>query len=254
MNVTDIINSLELPVSARVDQRVPKKLLLENGAITASDKRQITDGIEEIYWVAALKPTTVGVPEYRDDGREYLEIAILSLRLRSGAKNGRIAELVHRAIPYPVWLLILQDGRVTISLAHKRWAQNEMNKVVLEGEVFKIELENLLKMSVEVEKQFLDILSLMNQRRSNLMVLYQGWIDTLLALQVAHLTGVFVQIKTPEQATIRREALAQYNQLSRQIATLRSQAIREQQISRRVGLNMEIKCLEKKLDEALKNI
>ena len=47
---------------ARVDQRVPKKLLLEHGAPTAADKRQINDGIEELLWVAALKPTTIGVP------------------------------------------------------------------------------------------------------------------------------------------------------------------------------------------------
>ena len=61
---------------------MPKKLLLENGAPTAADKRQINDGIEELLWVAALKPTTIGVPEYRDDVREYLEIAVLSLVLR----------------------------------------------------------------------------------------------------------------------------------------------------------------------------
>ncbi len=34
--------------SARVDQRVPKKLLVENGAPTAADKRSIKDGIEEL--------------------------------------------------------------------------------------------------------------------------------------------------------------------------------------------------------------
>ncbi|MFN0222637.1 DUF4391 domain-containing protein [Paenibacillus sp. KR2-11] len=252
MNVTDIITSLELPVSALVDQRVPKRLLLENGAITASDKRLINDGIQEINWIAAIKPTTVGVPEYRDDGREYLEIAILSLTLRSQAKTGRIAELVHRAIPYPVWLLILQEEQVTISLAHKRWAQNEINKVVLEGEVVELGIESHLK--PEAKRGFLQALSLMNQRRTNLMVLYQGWIDTLLALQAAHLTGVFVQVNTTEHAALRREALAQYNHLSRQIATLRSQAIREHQINRRVELNVEIKRLEKKLDEALTNI
>jgi hypothetical protein len=58
-----------------VNQRVPKKLLLENGAPTAADKRLINEGIEELLWLAALKPTTIGVPEYRDEVREYLEIA-----------------------------------------------------------------------------------------------------------------------------------------------------------------------------------
>ena len=69
MNTADIITALDLPASARVDQRVPRKLLLENGAPTATDKRYITEGIEELLWVAALKPTTIGVADYRDEVR-----------------------------------------------------------------------------------------------------------------------------------------------------------------------------------------
>ena len=79
MNGDALLAALDLPASSRVDQRVPKKLLLENGAPTAADKRLINDGIEELLWLAALKPTTIGVPEYRDDVREYLEIAVLRL-------------------------------------------------------------------------------------------------------------------------------------------------------------------------------
>ena len=64
MNGDALLAALDLPASSRVDQRVPKKLLLENGAPTAADKRLINDGIEELLWLAALKPTTIGVPEY----------------------------------------------------------------------------------------------------------------------------------------------------------------------------------------------
>lgn len=47
----------------------------------------INEGIEELFWLAAVKPTTIGVPEYRDDAGEYLEIAVLRLSLRTGAKT-----------------------------------------------------------------------------------------------------------------------------------------------------------------------
>ena len=97
MTAADIIAALDLPASARVDQRVPKKLLVENGAPTAADKRRINDGIDEVHWVAALKPTTIGVPEFRDTIREYLEIAVLSVVLRAGAQANPVAELIHRA-------------------------------------------------------------------------------------------------------------------------------------------------------------
>ena len=62
-----------------VDRRVPKSLLIENGAPTAADRRRIREGIEELRWVASLKPTTIGVAEYRDETREYLEISVLKL-------------------------------------------------------------------------------------------------------------------------------------------------------------------------------
>lgn len=84
-----LIAVLGLPVGCRVDQRVPKKLLLENGAPTAIDKRLINEGIEDIHWLAALKPTTIGVGPYRDDQREYLEIAVLAVTLRDAAAKPR---------------------------------------------------------------------------------------------------------------------------------------------------------------------
>ena len=47
MTVDQFIESLALPPETRVDQRVPKKLLVENGAPTAADKRQINEGIRD---------------------------------------------------------------------------------------------------------------------------------------------------------------------------------------------------------------
>jgi hypothetical protein len=140
MNTADLLDAFDLPASARVDQRVPKKLLVENGAHTTADKRHINEGIEDIHWLAALKPTTVGVQEYRDEAREYLEIAVLAATLREGANARRLTELIHRAVPYPV--LLIQNGNdgLSLSLAHKRWAQNEAGKTVLDGEVVSVSL------------------------------------------------------------------------------------------------------------------
>ena len=125
MNTDRIIAALALPPEARVDRRVPKKLLVENGAPTAADKSQINEGIEELHWLAALKPTTIGVPEYRDAVREYLEIAVLLLTLQSDAKAGRLVELIHRAIPYQLLLVAEQSDHMTLSVANKRWSQGD---------------------------------------------------------------------------------------------------------------------------------
>lgn len=122
MSLARVVEAFGLPPRARVDRRMPKTLLLEHGAPTSTDKRQIQDGIEAIVWVAALKPATVGVPAFRDDVREYLEVAVMTVAFRTAAKVVRLTELVHRAVPYPVLLVSDADEGVAVSLAHKRWS------------------------------------------------------------------------------------------------------------------------------------
>lgn len=244
MNAESIINALCLPDGARVNQRVPKKLLVENGAPTAADKRRINEGIEEIHWLASLKPNTIGVPVYSDDVREYLEIALLTVTLRPEAKAVRLAELLHRAIPYPLFLVLLQGDQTTLSLAHLRRAQNEAGKFVLDGDVIEVFVSDNAPLPAEVIRLFLGAMSLGNQPRANLLLLYQGWIDTLVALQASQLTGSFTLATTKEAAIARREAVRNCRELEMKITILRNAAEKEKQMARRVELNLEIKGLE----------
>lgn len=243
MTVSAVIDALDLPPESRVDQRVPKKLLVENGAQTSGDKRQINEGIEELMWVAALKPTTIGVPEYRDEIREYLEISVLSLALRPKGTERRLAELIHRAIPYPVLLLTSTSDTVTLSMAHKRWSQNEAGKTVLEGDVTRCSL-----VEDEAVPAFLESLSLTAQPRTHLLLLYQGWINCVEAFQAAQITGRFAPAQG-EGASARSIALVEYDRITRQVASLRAHAARESQINRRVEMNLEIRRLETDLSK-----
>ena len=242
MNGDTLIEALDLPASSRVNQRVPKKLLLENGAPTTADKRLINDGIEELLWLAALKPTTIGVPEYRDDVREYLEIAVLRLTLRATAKATRLVELVHRAVPYPLLLLTEQGERPGLSTAHKRWSQGEAGKTVLEGNVVVAEWD--AEHDGERWPAFRDALALGQQPRTTLHALYQGWIDTLFALHAARATGAFAVAGNAEHASARRDALQECVRLDGEIARLRATAAKEKQMARRVELNLELTRVE----------
>ena len=269
MTSDEMLAAFDLPASSRVDQRVPKKLLLENGAPTAADKRFINEGVEAVLWLAALKPTTIGVPEYRDDVREYLEIAVLRLTMRAAAKATRLVELVHRAVPYPLlllteqwnWctgpcpirgpraaglggllLLTEQDERPGLSVAHKRWSQTEAGMTVLDGDVVAVEWD--AEHDGDRWPTFCDALALGKQLGTTLHTLYQGWIDTLLALQAARVTGAFAVAANSEHAAARRDALQEYARLDAEIARLRATAAKEKQMARRVELNLEFKRVE----------
>lgn len=238
MNGAAVLTTLDLPNASLVGQRVPKKLLLENGAPTAGDRRQINEGIEELVWVAALKPTTIGVPVYRDETREYLEIAVLCLTLRGAAKATRLVELIHRAVPYPALLLTEHAERPGLSAAHKRWSQGEADKTVLEGEVIAVEWD--AARDAERWPAFGDALALGRQPRSTLYTLYQGWIDTLLALRAARVTGAFVLAEDGAHAAARRDALREYTRLEGEIARLRAAAAKERQMPKQVELNLQL--------------
>jgi hypothetical protein len=240
-----LLGALGLPPGCLVEQRVPKKLLLEHGAPTAADKRLITDGIEEVRWLAALKPATVGVPAYCDDVREYLEIEVLSVGLRDGVRAGRLAELIQRAVPYPVILLYTQGERVVLSLAHKRGSQGEAGVTVLDGEL--VSAEPPAEETDAVGQAFLASLPLAKQSRMHMFALYQGWLDVLVALQAARVTGTFALPGAPERAVARREALRECERLEAEIVRLRAAATKEKQVARLVDLNLEIKRLEQQL-------
>jgi hypothetical protein len=264
LTVDDLVRALALPDRCRVDQRVPKKMLAEHGAPTAADRRLLTDGIEELQWVAALKPGNVAVPAYRDQGREYLEVAVLVVRARAThgkpSKELRLTELVHRAVPYPLMLIqVLATSGATsnastrplaLSVVHKRAAQNEAGKVVLDGDVVRIELTDADGTSTAPAMPLLDALALNRQPHQDLMALYQGWMDCLTAAEAARITGRFRLADDANQAAARRDALRTYQRLEQEAARLRNQVDKERQMAKKVGLNLALQRLQVDLNAA----
>ena len=278
MSVVDLsseqlISALCLPAEATVGQRVPKKMLAENltsrSTATSADRKLLHEQIEEVTWVAALKPTNAGIPVYQDEVRSYLELAVLSVRLREGSQLApipakvspsvaRLAELVHRAIPYPVLLVLDDDARLYLSLVHIRWAQKEADKAVLDGDLIQgVFVHNgspaASVMDADTVNAFINAMDLSKQPRTDLLTLYQGWMDTLSAWQAAAVTGRF-ECVSPQQATARRAALRRCHELDAQISSLRAAASKEKQMARQVAANLEIKALMAERQQAANSL
>lgn len=245
--IADVLEALGLPVQARIDKRVPKKILVEQGVFAAGDKRKVQDGVDELIWVAALKPSNIAIKEYRDPEREYLEIAILSAVFTSEAGTARLVELVHRAIPYPVLLVVSQGKAVHLSLAHKRLSQGEAGKVVLDGDISVVTIDG----TVVSEEDFLKSLVVSAQPSGNLFDLYQGWMGRLVDFKAGQLTGEFVVIK---EGSKRSEALQEYEKIRERLKELRAKAGKEKQMNRRVEINLEIQRLDARLKQIVQSL
>ncbi|MBS0455612.1 MAG: DUF4391 domain-containing protein [Proteobacteria bacterium] len=243
-----IVASLALPASCTVDQRLPKKMLAEHGGTTAADRRLLTDGIEEAHWLAVIKPATAAIPIWREEEtREYLELAVLSVVVRANhpqpTQLQRLAELIHRAVPYPVLLIVSSPESVVISLSHKRAAQNEAGRTVLDGALVSLQINS----ETPAPAGLLEALALGRQPQRDLMALYQGWMDTLVAAQVARVTGHFSVGAPPEQTAMRRVTLLEHQRLEVEAARLRALAAKETQIAKRVEQNLSLQRLQAEL-------
>lgn len=246
LTASDLIAALALPSASRVDQRIPKKMLAENGAPTATDRKLIQEHIEEATWIAAIKPGNTAVSEYRDDQRTYLELAVVSVNHRlmdvDTAKHRRLAELIHRAIPYPVVLILDSKANTGMSLAHIRWAQNEADKTVLDGDLTHAAFGGADIVPAH-QQAFLAALALNQQPCADLRTLYQGWLDTLTAWQAVALTGRFELSSASDHAASRRDILRQCRELDAELTGLQKAAATANQIARQVEINQKIQAL-----------
>ncbi|MCP5541978.1 MAG: DUF4391 domain-containing protein [Akkermansiaceae bacterium] len=243
-----ILDAFALPPATLVDRRVPKTLLVENGAPTAADKRLIQDSIEELRWIASLKPNLVGIAAWTSPQGSYEEIAVLTATFREKSRVPRLTDLIHRAIPYPVVLLTLLNQSAVLSLAHKRLSQAESGKFVLEDEVHvspPIQPES----PDDVAKRFLESFPLHRQNAGDLRQLYQAWIDRIIAFRAGQVTGAFRPIADSDASAVVKDSLDRHGKLLMEIQSLRKQAAKERQLNRRADLNLKIKTLELELDQ-----
>jgi hypothetical protein len=281
VNIAAVYAALGLPPEVAVDERVPKKVLLENVLLSAPDRRLIQDGLDELRFLATLKPNLCGVAAYHAsaapadaDDLDVAEIVVLSARLRpaTAATTTRLLELLHRAIPYPILLLAetieltshgAASAGVIVSLAHKRPAQNAADRLTL-LEVLHSEPLNLEPPAEAAEPEapyasalpraprtgtsaYLAALTLPAVAAPHLRALYQSWLDRTVALAAAGITGSYCPPATPAQAAALRTALATHGRLRQEQATLRGQAGREKQLARRATLNLRLRQLDTEL-------
>lgn len=245
-----LLSALALPSSSRLDKRVPKKFLIEHGANTAADRRLLTGAVESLHWIAVLKPETVAVPAYSDEQREYTEVIVIGVDLRPEhappARQRRVVELVHRAIPYPLLVLASTGERVTLSAAHKRRALNEDRKFVLDGDVLEAAFDPDQPPNADLQHA----LALNRQPAAHMLACYQGWMDCLTAARVQQLIGCFRLAETPAVAVARRDALRDCERMAAEEARLRTLAAKERQMAKRVDINLALQRVQTDLAAA----
>jgi len=234
-----------LPQSAYLGKRIYKKLFQENAKLGATDKKALREDIDTITWEYTLKPVTIPINPFSDEKHEYLEIAVIQANLTSRKRTERLAEIIHRAIPYPIVLLFVDGSYVRLSLATKRFSQAEKGVIVVD-EFFATHWMDLGALET-AEEPFLDSLAAKTLPHTDFKTFYDAIVDRVVALACASRTGTYVIERDAERVKSRRRMLAECRELEALIAEERTALMREEQFNRKVDGNVRIKKMEQEL-------
>lgn len=240
-----LYDSMDIPSSCYLNKRVFKKLFHENAQLGVTDKKAFREDIDIITWLYTLKPSTIPVRAYVDNQREYQEIAVLQVDLKTLKRTGRISEVIHRAIPYPLIVVFAYGTKCALSLAHKRFSQAEKGAIVVE-EFHTTEWIDLTG-PIPIQLTFLDSIALSGLPQTHFYALYSALVERAIALDCARLSGVYRIVSTHKRREVRRKRLAQCHELEVQIGEQKAAIKAESAFNRQVELNTKIKSLEKRL-------
>jgi hypothetical protein len=265
-----LYEKMMIPESCRIGKRVYKRLFHENAKMSATDKNTLNDDVDTIIWQYTFKPTTIPIQPYEDDQREYHEVALLEVNLKQTGRVSRLAEIIHRAIPYPIILVFstteytentekelttkgtkntkeekqsfgnFRGSRIKISLAYKRFSQAEKEAIVAEG----FQATGWLNLSNPTENQtaFLESLNITTWPHTHFFAFYRAAMDRVIALACAEHSGYF-SLKVPNGLSVdeRVDKLKQVENLQQEKAEIQSKLKKEKNLGTQVQLNTRIK-------------
>ena len=241
-----------LPQSAYLGKRIYKKLFQEYAKLGVTDKKALREDVESVIWEYTLKPSTVPIKPFSDEKHEYLEIAIIQVNLTSRKRADRLAEIIHRAIPYPIGLILVEGSGFRMSLATKRFSQAEKGAIVAD-EFFATQWMDLGALK-EHEESFLKSLAIASLPSTDFKALYDGLVSRVVALECGVRTGRFEIIDDKAQLKACKTTLAECCELEASIAEEQAAVRRATQINQQVDGNLRIQRLRAELQQMVKRL
>lgn len=243
-----VYDYMAIPDACLLGKRVFKKLFHENAKLGTTDKKAFREDIDTITWQYTLKPSTIPIQPYEDDQREYHEVAVLHVDLKTRRRTARIAEIIHRAIPYPLLIVLTHEKVCALSTAHKRFSQAEKGAVVAEEFIITDWID--LSSPTPAQKDFMSSLVIAALPHTHFFAFYSALVDRLVALDCAELTGVYrLESAAANKRRARRDRLAVCHDLKGRIEEFRAAIKKETQFNRQLELNSMINKLNEQLSK-----
>jgi hypothetical protein len=236
--IATIIDAFGLPPAARVDRRIAKTVLIEHGASRKPDARLVEAGVARLDWLAELSTPTVAIAAVPPTTPA---INILALT-PNGLAKARLVEIIHRAIPAPIMLIIGGDAP-QVTLATRQVGEDGRTLSLgplLASPVLGVDAQS---------RSFIASLAMAALPRSDLAALYDGLIERVEAFTAARITGGAFRLPvSSEAAAARRQALADWRLADAEWQTAARAAKAEKRLREAVALGEKARVLKQKRD------
>ena len=236
---------LNIPKNCIVDNTVFKKAFLENADLLAFDKKIINEHIKKVTWKYCLKPDTINIQPYKSDERDYLEIEIMEVQLNEDSKVKRIAEIIMRAIPYPILLVLVKDNQIQLVTGDMRKNLSDSSKVTVEDFSFTGWID------LNVEDNFRDnLFTELNISKLSYINFYEMYKDITAKINlynVSKIKGEVVNSETVSDSDV-KACYDKIKSIEVEISALKSKVKKAGSIKEKVELNIQVDNLKKEIN------
>lgn len=242
---------LNISENCLANQTIFKKTFLESVDLLASDKKLINDHIKKVIWKYCLKPDNTNIPVYKDDEREYYEIEIIEVQLNETNKVKRIAEIIMRAIPYPILLVFINDNQIQLVTGDMRKSLSDNSKVTVDNFVytdwFEIESGNPFVEKLLAELNFKQL------NFTNFYLMYRDLEAKLNNFNIAKLKDT-VEVPAPSNVsdTDRKNFYDEIKSIDIKIESIQKQLKKNSPLNEKVEASVKIKALKDRKEQLLK--
>lgn len=244
--IQDFLNSLGIPPKCFLNKTLFKKLFLASGMLNVTDKKALKDDIDKIRWLYTLKPSTINIAPYKDQTREYDEVAILQIDLSSATRVKRIALFVNKAIPYPLILIFTHGDMIALSVADKRLSQADKAKWVVEDGWITPWFNT--SAPSQSENQFMMDIAIKNLSFLNFHAFYSDVKNCVIALYASEQTGQY-SIAKGTAADTRIEIVEALEALEQDKIEVQNRLKKEKQMGRQIELTTSIKRMADQIND-----
>lgn len=242
-----IIDIMRIPSKAVVNKKVPKTMFYKQAELNKDETKIFVNEIQSVQLMAMLNSDSIRVSPFINEEFDYSDIAVLLVELKTSEKEEIVAEIIHKAIPNPLFIILHHKNKMRFSTAMKRLNKNNASSVVIERINYSPWIDP--KYPLPVQKNFLDNLALDTLPFDNLLRLYLA-LDSRL-----YLTGVIDLINIYPAKDINfseiKKLVDKIQSLDSRIKKMQTAIKRETSFGLRMEQYVKMQTLQKQMNDLL---